>query len=239
MLIEYFNILKIIFVIILFSIIIFVILQLVINFLNNKEWLKKFTIFKEQLSLDIFKPNTYKIWELFSIDDLSMLIEQTRYNLESLKKEIFAELYNYDVKWVQDIIDTNLLVREERVYKKIFEKYKNAIKSINNKVLYLKTELDAFKSIALTWLDKNNKIILDKFDEILSKQNQLLKLDLDIKKNLQEKKSLDQYLAMIEKNNKSQKTKNTIFTISLVFFLVIIIAVLILIAAQYSLIYSL
>jgi uncharacterized protein (UPF0335 family) len=77
-------------------------------------------------------------------------MEQTKYNLENLKKEIFSDLYNYDVKGVQEIIDVNLLVREEKIQKVIFDKYKNAIKSINNKVLYLKTDMDAFKSVALS-----------------------------------------------------------------------------------------
>ena len=49
------------------------------------------------------------------------------------------------------------MVREEKLHRVVFNKYKEAIRSLNKKIVYLKNDLDAFKSASSEFNHKVNK----------------------------------------------------------------------------------
>ena len=110
---------------------------------------------KDQLIFDIFKDNTSKTWEFFVMDDFSEIEVETRNKLNDLKKNIFCEISKYDLNDLENKIKFNLKDKESKINKIVLNKYKDAIKSLNHKMLYLKNDLDAIKSL---FYDSKNDI---------------------------------------------------------------------------------
>ena len=157
MVVELVNIWKILSLIFFAGLFFFLLYFVLEKILTKRTFKKELSLAQNQLFLDIFKNDNSKIWDLLSIDELSTIDVQIKESLKELKKDIYCELSKCEIKWLEEKIDINLMVREEKLHKVVFNKYKEAIKSLNTKIVYLKNDLDAFKSVSSKLNHKVNK----------------------------------------------------------------------------------
>lgn len=139
---------------------------------------------KDQLIFDIFKDNTSKILEFIVMDEFSEIEVETRDKLKDLKKNIFCDISKYDLKDLERKVNLNLKEKEGKINKIVLNKYKDAIKSLNDKMLYLKTDLDVFKSF---FYDFKNDIDKKLYDYHNTNDVQLESSIRNLEKNLENK----------------------------------------------------
>lgn len=198
-----------------FSILLIFLLYIILEKLLNKIELKRrLRLVKDQLIFDIFKDNTSKTWEFFVMDDFSEIEVETRNKLNDLKKNIFCEISKYDLNDLENKIKFNLKDKESKINKIVLNKYKDAIKSLNHKMLYLKNDLDAIKSL---FYDSKNDID-DKLYTFYNSKDQHLESSIkNLEKNLESKlfgslKEKDEYIKQqmeyIVRNNEISREKS-------------------------------
>lgn len=191
-----------------FSILLIFLLNIILeNFLNKIELKRRLRLVKDQLIFDIFKDNTSKISDFIVMDEFSKIEVETRIDLKNLKKNIFCDISKYDLKDLENKVNANLKEKESRINKIVLSKYKDAIKSLNDKMLYLKTDLDVFKSF---FYDSKNDIDKKLYDYSSNNNLQLESSIKDLEKNLDNKlfgslQEKDEYIKQqieyIAKNN--------------------------------------
>lgn len=190
------KLLSIVFFAILFLFIVYVSLE---RILSKWEFKRKLRLAKDQLFSDIFKNDDSQLAEFLTMDDLSQIEVKIRNDLKELKKKIYYEWSKYDLKDLENSVSTNFNEKEKKLNRMILGKYKDAIKSLNDKIIYLKTDLDAFK-----WaLNEQDVKVKTKFYNE-SKTN-FVRLDSsirDIEKSLESK--IDYILETKDKNIEKQ-----------------------------------
>jgi len=122
--------------------------------LNKLEFKRRLRFVKDQLLFDIFKDYNSKVSNFLILDEISQLEIDTRVELNDLKKKIFCDLSKYDLKDLEQKVNESFKEKEKKLNKIVLSRYKDAIKSLNQKVVFLKNELDAFKNI---FYEKNIK----------------------------------------------------------------------------------
>jgi len=155
------------------------------------EFKRNLRLAKDQLFSDIFKNNDVNISEFLDMDDASTIEVEVRKKLKELKKDIFCDISKYSLNDLQKRVNTNSVEKEKKINKIVLGKYKDAIKSLNNKILYLKNDLDAFKSVSSDFVNRSHSVTKETTDHIYnqSKTNyvRLNSSMTDIEKSLENK----------------------------------------------------
>ncbi len=143
--------------------------------LSKREFRKKLRLAKDQLFFDIFKNDDPQISEFLTMDELSAVEVEIRQNLKELKKKIYCDTSRYDLKSLEENVSNNFREREKKLNKVVLTKYKDAIKSLNDKIVYLKHDLDGFKSV---YWEGSTKVTSNLYNE---SQHNYVRLDSSIK----------------------------------------------------------
>lgn len=162
---------------------------------------------KDQLFSDIFKKDDFHFWEIFTMDELSEIEVKIRNDLKELKKNIYSDTSKHDLKNLENNVSYDFNEKEKRLNRIVLGKYKDAIKSLNDKIIYLKTDLDAFK-----WAIDNNGVVAKKqfYNESKNSFVRLNSSIKDIEKSLESKinsilenkdKNIDKQIDYLIKNN--------------------------------------
>jgi phage terminase small subunit len=161
-----------------FAILIFFILYIILEkFLNKAEFKRRLRLVKDQLLFDIFRDYKTKVSEFLDLDEVSKVEIETRKSLSELKKYIFCHLSKYDLKDLEQKVNESFNKKEKLLNKIILNKYKDAIKSLNSKLIYLKNDLDTLKSTYISKGDLGNKF---------EKQNDIQYQESQSKKELED-----------------------------------------------------
>ena len=115
--------------------------------LNRIEFKKRLKFVKSQLLCSILKEDFIKIWDLLVLDEFEQIELDTKIELNELKKHMFFEWSKQDLEELEQRINADTREKEKQFHRLILLKYRDAIKSLNNKVVYLKNELDSIRII--------------------------------------------------------------------------------------------
>ncbi len=170
--------------------------------LNRLEFKRRLRFVKDQLLFDIFKDYNSKMSDFLILDEFSQLEIDTRVELNELKKKIFCDLSKYDLKDLEQKVNESFKEKEKKINKIILNKYKDAIKSLNQKVIFLKNELDAFKNI---FYEKNIKIESNTFQDNI---NGKIIANEDLIKNVVDGYLNEKNNLFVYKNIESNQNKN-------------------------------
>ncbi len=190
------KILSIIFFVFLFFFILYISLE---RILSKLEFKRKLRLAKDQLFSDIFKKDDFQFSEIFTMDELSDIEVRIRNDLKELKKRIYCDTSKYDLKDLERNVEENFNEKEKKLNRLVLVKYRDAIKSLNDKLIYLKTDLDAFK-----WAFGQQDLLVKKQFYNESKNN-FVRLDSsikDVEKSLESK--IDSILENKDKNLNKQ-----------------------------------
>ena len=147
------KLLSLLFFIVLFFFLVYASIE---RLLTKLEFKRNLRLVKDQLFFDIFKNDNIDASEFLDIDELSSIEVDSRQKLKDLKKEIFCDISKYNLKDLQKRISLSSVEKEKKINKLVLTKYKDAIKSLNNKILYLKSDLDAVKAVFSNNIDYYN-----------------------------------------------------------------------------------
>lgn len=214
------KLLSLLFFVVLFFFLFYTLIERV---LTKIEFKRNLRLAKDQLFSDIFKNDDVNISEFLNMDDVSTVEVEVRQKLKDLKKDIFCDISKYNLKDLQKRVNTSSVEREKKINKLVLSKYKDAIKSLNNKILYLKTDLDAFKSVASDLVNRSNNTTKETANYMYTEsRNNHVRLNssmTDIEKSLENKidyifkdkdAHMHKYIDYIVKNNDKiteEKTK--------------------------------
>ncbi len=182
------KLLSLLFFVVLFLFLFHIVLE---KILSKREFKRNLRLAKDQLFSDIFKNDDWDVSEFLSMDETSGIELEVRQSLKELKKKIFCDLSKYDLKSLESKINTNFKEKESRINKIVLNKYKDAIKSLNDKIIYLKNDLDWFKSVLS---DSSQKVDKNMYVE---SQNNYVRLNSSMK---WVEKSLENKIDFIFKN---------------------------------------
>lgn len=115
--------------------------------LTKREFKRNLDLVKDQLIFDVFKNDYLEVSDFISIDDISSIELKTRHSLKELKKNIFCDISKYSLRTLEEKVNISSIENEKKFNKLVLGRYKDAIKSLNSKIIYLKTEIDAFKLV--------------------------------------------------------------------------------------------
>jgi hypothetical protein len=186
--------------------------------LNKIEFKKRLKLVKDQLVFDIFKDNISNTSDFILMDSFSEIEIETRDHLKNLKKDVFCEISRYDLKDLESKINNSSKERENKFNQIILGKYKDAIKSLNDKIIYLKTDLDVFKSFFYdSKIDIDNKL----YDYRSSNDMWLESSIRTLEKNLENKffgslQEKDKYIKQQIEHMVQTNQKNSIDKINLI-----------------------
>lgn len=113
--------------------------------LSKVEFKKRLRFVKDQLLWDLLKEDFVKIWDLLVLDEFDQIESETKIELNNLKKIMLSELSKQDLKQLEWRINWEFMEREKKLNRLILIRYRDAIKSLNNRMVYLKNEMDSFK----------------------------------------------------------------------------------------------
>jgi len=186
--------------------------------LSKVEFKKRLRFVKDQLLWDLLKEDFVKIWDLLVLDEFDQIESETKIELNNLKKIMLSELSKQDLKQLEWRINWEFMEREKKLNRLILIRYRDAIKSLNNRMVYLKNEMDSFK------------IMLENKDERKEESPVQLKNEApsnDLQNLLVDRWYLLKDMELLKNEIKFQKYRNNIFIISLILlfsFLLILVA---------------
>ncbi|HKL44072.1 MAG TPA: hypothetical protein VJ892_02210 [Candidatus Absconditabacterales bacterium] len=167
--------------------------------LSKLEFKRKLRLAKDQLFSDIFKKDDFQFSEIFTMDELSDIEVRIRNDLKELKKRIYCDTSKYDLKDLERNVEENFNEKEKKLNRLVLVKYRDAIKSLNDKLIYLKTDLDAFKGA----FGQQDLLVKKQFYN--ESKNNFVRLDSsikDVEKSLESK--IDSILENKDKNLNKQ-----------------------------------
>ena len=106
--------------------------------LSKVEFKKRLRFVKDQLLWDLLKEDFVKIWDLLVLDEFDQIESETKIELNNLKKIMLSELSKQDLKQLEWRINWEFMEREKKLNRLILIRYRDAIKSLNNRMVYLK-----------------------------------------------------------------------------------------------------
>jgi len=186
--------------------------------LSKVEFKKRLRFVKDQLLWDLLKEDFVKIWDLLVLDEFDQIESETKIELNNLKKIMLSELSKQDLKQLEWRINWEFMEREKKLNRLILIRYRDAIKSLNNRMVYLKNEMDSFK------------IMLENKDERKEESSVQPKNEApsnDLQNLLVDRWYLLKDMELLKNEIKFQKYRNNIFIISLILlfsFLLILVA---------------
>jgi len=186
--------------------------------LSKVEFKKRLRFVKDQLLWDLLKEDFVKIWDLLVLDEFDQIESETKIELNNLKKIMLSELSKQDLKQLEWRINWEFMEREKKLNRLILIRYRDAIKSLNNRMVYLKNEMDSFK-IMLENKDERKK------ESPVQSKNEAPSNDLQ--NLLVDRWYLLKDMELLKNEIKFQKYRNNIFIISLILlfsFLLILVA---------------
>lgn len=125
--------------------VIFAIIKFFVYLLSNIEFKRRLNMIKYQLFNDIKDTDYLWIEKFLSIDDLYKIQFDTQKRLITLKKDIFSYLSKFDVNKLDMLLLKNYNYSNKGIDQTVLLKYRDAIKSLNKKIVYTKNELDVIK----------------------------------------------------------------------------------------------
>lgn len=151
------------------------------RFLKKLEFKKRLRLVRDELLFDIFKENNVtELSDFLALDEFSDLENESKLNLVDLKKTILSNFSKDDLEDLQQEIKKEVIDKNSKLNKLILQKYRDAIKSLNHKMTYLKNDLDVIKDIFKEQSFSKNQTNL----EPISNQVQLKYLMSDLEKSL-------------------------------------------------------
>ena len=174
--------------------------------LSKVEFKKRLRFVKDQLLWDLLKEDFVKIWDLLVLDEFDQIESETKIELNNLKKIMLSELSKQDLKQLEWRINWEFMEREKKLNRLILIRYRDAIKSLNNRMVYLKNEMDSFK-IMLENKDERKK------ESPVQSKNEAPSNDLQ--NLLVDRWYLLKDMELLKNEIKFQKYRNNIFIISL------------------------
>lgn len=175
--------------------------------LSKVEFKKRLRFVKDQLLWDLLKEDFVKIWDLLVLDEFDQIESETKIELNNLKKIMLSELSKQDLKQLEWRINWEFMEREKKLNRLILIRYRDAIKSLNNRMVYLKNEMDSFK-IMLENKDERKK------ESPVQSKNEAPSNDLQ--NLLVDRWYLLKDMELLKNEIKFQKYRNNIFIISLI-----------------------
>ncbi len=186
--------------------------------LSKVEFKKRLRFVKDQLLWDLLKEDFVKIWDLLVLDEFDQIESETKIELNNLKKIMLSELSKQDLKQLEWRINWEFMEREKKLNRLILIRYRDAIKSLNNRMVYLKNEMDSFKIMLENKDERKEESPVQPKNEAPSNDLQNLLVD---------RWYLLKDMELLKNEIKFQKYRNNIFIISLILlfsFLLILVA---------------
>lgn len=190
--------------------------------LSKVEFKKRLRFVKDQLLWDLLKEDFVKIWDLLVLDEFDQIESETKIELNNLKKIMLSELSKQDLKQLEWRINWEFMEREKKLNRLILIRYRDAIKSLNNRMVYLKNEMDSFK---IMLENKDERKEERKEESSVQPKNEAPSNDLQ--NLLVDRWYLLKDMELLKNEIKFQKYRNNIFIISLILlfsFLLILVA---------------
>lgn len=235
---------------------IFLLYSLLEQFFVKLEFKKNLKLVKEQLLFDIFKDYNSSIASDLILDEFSKTELDIRLELSQLKKIIYCDLSKYDLGDLEHKVHESMKEKEKKLNKLILNRYRDAIRLLNKKMILLRTELDAFKKIFYDKVDnylKSEKINLsnelkhnleefihirvwDIVDQKLKEKTK--KIDEHFFSLVSDRDTLYNYISLLKKQNDIQKHRNRIFVLAIITLFVLFIILIILVFTESPLLFS-